>query len=241
MKERLAILISGSGTTMEYIVRAVKTKKLALEIACVISSNPKAGGITKAKHLGINKRDIIVIDPKRFKQKNGKIDQNKFSLALLKVLKNHKVTIITQNGWLPLTPKKIITEYQNRIFNQHPGPVPDFGGKGMYGRRVHAAIILFRRMTGGQPWTEVVAQRVAKDFDQGSVVKKAKVRILASDTVEDLQQRALPAEHKLQIKLLKDIIQNKVEESKTVSIVKEKEKKSLKLAKSMAALLYPNG
>lgn len=241
MKERLAILISGSGTTMEQIIRATQTGKLKLEIACVISSNPKAGGIERAKRLGIAKNDILVINPARFKDKKVKINQHKFGLALLKALREHRATVVTQNGWLPLTPEKVITKYQNRIFNQHPGPIPDFGGRGMYGRRVHAAVIIFRRMTQGPLWTEVIAQRVSKDFDQGSVVKAARVKILTSDTVEDLQARALTIEHQLQIALLKDFCRHKLKKLSKTPFAKPKESDILNLSKKIACLLYPHG
>jgi len=242
MKERWASLISGGGTTMEAMAKAVLTGEVQVEIACIISSNPQAGGLEKARKLGIPEENIIVINPHDFKEGDGKIVQERFGQALLSALKDHGVTVVTQNGWLPLTPELAIAGYPQRLFNQHPGPVPEFGGKGMYGRRVHAAVLLYRRLTGRDFWTEVIAQRVDKDYDRGAVVKRERVEIRPSDTVEDLQQRALPVEHRVQVDLLKDIAKGSLEEVTSREVlVRPGEEQVLFLAKKTAILLYPQG
>lgn len=242
MKERLASLISGGGTTMEQIVKACQSGEVPMEIACIISSNPNAGGIEKAQRLGIPDEDIIVIDPNDFRGVDRKVDQEGFGLKLLKELDRHGATVVTQNGWLPLTPELVIDRYKETIFNQHPGPVPEFGGSGMYGRRVHAAVLIFRRTTKREMWTEVIGQRVYKDYDQGAVVKSSRVDILPPDTVEDLQQRALPVEHRVQIALLKDVARGDVRElNREEPLIKPGEEKILFLAKRVGKLLYPKG
>lgn len=238
----MATLISGGGTTMEAIIKACQSGEVPMEIACVIASDPKADGIEKARRLGIPDKDIIVIDPNDFGGKDKKVNQERFGLRLVAELRRHGATVVTQNGWLPLTPKLVIDAYPKTMFNQHPGPVPEFGGKGMYGRRVHVAVILFRRMTERDPWTEVIGQRVHEEFDQGVVVKSERVPILPSDTVEDLQQRALPVEHRVQIELLKDVTRGKVREVRRKEVlVKPEEAETLLLVKKVAKLLYPHG
>jgi len=112
MKERLATLISGSGTTMQEIIKASQSGEVDIDIACVISSNEEAGGIKKAKELGIPDKDIVVVNPK----------DEKFGPQIVKILKDHGATVVTQNGWLPFTPEMVIEEFPDRIFNQHPGP-----------------------------------------------------------------------------------------------------------------------
>lgn len=242
MKERLATLISGDGTTMQEIIKASQSGKVPMDISCVISSNPLAGGIEKAKKLGIPEKDIIVIDPNNFRGADREIDQEGFGNKILKEMRARGVTVITQNGWLPLTPEQIIDEYPQTIFNQHPGPLPDFGGKGMYGKRVHAAVILFTRMTKRESWTEAIAQRVRKDFDKGIVVKSARVDILPEDAVDDLQQRVLPVEHMVQIKLLQDVARGNIKEQITrTTLVRLGEERILFQAKQMGMLLYPHG
>lgn len=241
--ERLAIFISGNGTTMQAILRAWKKKEISLDIVCIISSNPYSLGIKKAKKLQFPEKDIVVISPASFTDKNGKINQEKFGQKILKELTKRKVTVITQNNWMPLTPEKVIFAFPGRIFNQHPAIVPEFGGKGMFGKRVHAAVLLFNRLAKRENlWTEAIAQEVAIDFDQGSVVKSIKIPILPEDTVDSLQKRVLKKEHTLQINLLKDIAAGKVLQNQNREpYVKQNEKELLKKVKQLARILYPKG
>lgn len=242
MRERLATLISGGGTTMQEIVKACKSGEIPMDIACVIASKPDAGGIERARTLGILDKDIIVVDPDGFRGEDKKVDPEGFGLAILKELRERGVTVVTQNGWLSKTPPHVIDEYKETIFNQHPGPVPEFGGVGMYGRRVHTAVLLFTRMTGGASWTEAIAQRVHYEYDKGAVVRSARVDIFKADTVDDLQQRVLPVEHKTQIELLKDVAKGNVKElSIREALVKPGQEQTLFIAKRAAMLLYPHG
>jgi len=169
------------------------------------------------------------------------VDPEGFGLAILKELRERRATVVTQNGWLPITPEHVIDEFRETIFNQHPGPVPEFGGRGMYGRRVHAARLLFVRETKRDFWTEAIAQRVDKRYDQGAVVKSTRVDILPDDTVDDLQQRVLPVEHRTQIDLLKDVASGNVKEIPSEKLVRLGEEKILFIAKWSARLLYPHG
>lgn len=241
MKGRWASLISGSGTTMAEMVKAIQSGEIPMDVACIIASTPEAAGIEKARSLGIPAGDIVVVDPNDFRGEDKKVDQYGFGMAILKELKARGVTVITQNGWLPLTPEVVIQDFPQTSFNQHPGPLPDFGGNGMYGRRVHAAVLIFRRFTRTEPWTEATAQRIDINFDKGGVVGAQKVEISPDDTVEDLQRRVLPIEHHLQIQLLKDVAAGNIKEIAKKSFVADKHQDALKLAKRVACTLYPYG
>ena len=242
MRERLATLISGSGTTTQEIIRACQSGEIPMDVALVISSNTTAGGIEKARRLGIPDHDIVVVNPNDFRGGDGKVDQEGFGLQILKNVKGRGVTVVTQNGWLPLTPRVVIDQYPETMFNQHPGPVPEFGGKGVYGRRVHAARLLFTRLTGRDNWTEAIGQRVHSEYDQGLVVKATRVEILPEDTVDDLQQRVLPIEHRVQIDLLKDVAKGNIRElTGGEKLVRPGEEQTLSLAKKIARLMYPHG
>lgn len=227
---------------MREVVKACQSGEISMDIACIISSSSSAGGIEKARHLGIPEKDIVIIDPNNFRGADKKLDLEGFGLEILKELKGHGVTVVTQNGWMPLTPESVIDAYQGAIFNQHPGPVPEFGGQGMYGRRVHAARLLFTRMTKRDGWTEAIAQRVHRDFDQGVVVKSERVDIFPEDTVDTLQQRVLPVEHRVQIELLRDVVAGNVKETtRREKLVYPEEEQVLLVAKRVAKLLYPHG
>lgn len=242
----MATLISGGGTTMAEIIKACKSGEIPnMDIACVVSSNPEAGGIEKARALGIE--DIMVVNPRDFKE-GGRVNEEQFGKVLFNELAMRNVTVVTQNGWLPHTPDLMREKYEGFIFNQHPGPVPEFGGKDMWGKRVHAALLGYRRWTSGdwrreESWTEVIAQRVDKDHDQGAVVKKVRVVILPGDTPEDLQKRALPVEHRVQIELLKDVAGGSVKEVglRPPIVTTPAEELVWKLSRKMAVLLYPKG
>ena len=228
---------------MAEIIKACQSQEIPhTQVVCVIASKSEAGGIEKAKNLSISPSDIVVINPRDFKNNQNQVDQTAFGQAILQELKNREVSLVTQNGWLPLTPENVIQAFPNRIFNQHPGPVPEFGGPGMYGRRVHTAVLYFNReLKHTHPYTEVIGQIVDKNFDQGKVIKSARVEIFDHDTVEDLQQRALPVEHRVQIEMLKDIVTNNIHEVKRESLVLPGEEEILQLAKHAAILLYPQG
>jgi len=198
MKENLAILISGNGSTMEAIIKAKQNNRLNLDIACIISSNPDADGIQKAKKLGIPEKDILIIPRQPIET---------FGQRLLQSLQVRGVTLVSQNGWLPLTPEKVIEAYKDKIFNQHPGDPNRFGGKGMYGIAVYQAAINYYKNTGEDNHC-VIIQKVSKNFDEGQIVKSTFVKILPNDTPESLQERCLPIEHETVVSFLENFSKN---------------------------------
>lgn len=233
------MFISGGGTTMEAIGQACLYGELRglVKPVVVISSKDAAGGIEKARKLHI---PVEIIARNEFRK--GAAGQEEFGREILRRLSRYRPDVITQNGWLPLTPENVIYKFRENIFNQHPGPVPEFGGQGMYGRRVHAAVIIFNRLSQRRdPYTMVIAQRVSKEYDQGNVVQHAVVSILPTDTVDDLQKRALPLEHEVQIQLLRRIALGENLKNLTVNYVKPEEESLLKRAKEIGMVLYPRG
>ncbi len=186
MKERLAILISGTGTTMAEIIKSQQSGILNLEIACIISNTPDAPGLNLAQQLGISKNNILVIPQK---------PKENFGQRLLKELQNHQTTLVGQHGWLPLTPKEVINAFPNRIFNQHPGNPHLFGGKGMWGATVHQAALDFYLKTGKEENTWMIIQRVAPIFDEGEILSVLPVQIEKTDSYLSLKERSLPIEH----------------------------------------------
>ena len=123
---RFAMLISGSGTTAEAVLKAWRNGEIdSMLPVAVIASRSDALGIEKARALGV---PTFVAD----------------NSILLPLLRQLRVDVGFQNGWLPLTPALMVRAYKGRIINQHPGPLDpagpvDFGGHGMYGARVTAA------------------------------------------------------------------------------------------------------
>ncbi len=238
---RIALFISGGGTTMEAIIKACHKGEINNVIpALIIASSEDAGGIKKALNLGIPKEDIVVMSPKSFK------NRNEFGEALIKECKTRQVDFIGQYGWLVKTPDNVCKEYEGMIINQHPGPLdngrPDFGGKGMYGMRVHKARLEFVRRVDHDFWTEATAHRVTPVFDEGKIIKTKQVPIFKNDTAESLQARVLPIEHEVQIEVLKDFANNKVVEfTRDEPLILYGEEDILEECKRLAIEKYPNG
>jgi phosphoribosylglycinamide formyltransferase-1 len=242
-KLRIAMLGSGGGTTIREIIRATKDGRLRyIEPALVIASNSQAGVIERALAEGVNEDHIAVIRRKDY------ATPALFGLQILSECHRRGVDFIGQYGWLVRTPENVIEAYAGMMVNQHPGPLdppwPDFGGPGMYGRRVHCARLYFVRAVGKSFFTEVTAQRVDPEYDRGAVLGRLVVPIsrLPRDTSATLAARVLPAEHALQIEVLRAFSGGRVQKlSRSERLVHPREVPILEEAKRVAKVLYPQG
>ena len=206
---RVALLISGTGSTAAAIVRKFIDSSNVRPVLA-IASNPRAG-LPNLIRAGLDEKSTYVISPNMM---TSSID---FGEAILKLCKIHEVDLVGHYGWLVKTPANLIKEYRDMIINQHPGPLDpgrkmDFGGKGMYGKRVHAARLNFVKATDKDWWTEVTCHRVTEEYDEGAILDRIEVPIRPNDTVDTLADRALLEEHKLQIKVLEDFASGTVSE-----------------------------
>lgn len=254
-KLRVALLVSGGGTTMAAILHAIDTCRLVgVQAALVVASKPEINAIARAREGGVSDRNVVVLRRKEFDSPDA------FGEALLRECKLRDVHLIGQYGWLPLTPKIVIESYPNMIINQHPGPLdpgrPDFGGKGMYGIRVHDARIRFLRETAAavqndldnsECWhhfrTLVTCHRVVEEFDKGAILGEEIVQADPDDTAEVLQARALPKEHALQIRMLQAFANDQVTEwpQRIRPLVHPDHHAVLERVKQEAILRYPHG
>lgn len=256
-RERLAILISGSGTTMAEMVNAIQSDprlQRRIEIAAVISSKLDAGGINKAKALGVPNQDILVVDPRSHRFPDGRRNPDGFGDELSSVMKAREVTVFTQNGWIPQTPKTVIDEW--RGYNQHPGDPRDFGK--IYGMQVHAAALRFSDELPRAVPTFAIAHEVIPEIDGGAIVLYESV-IMPKPTTEDallrgeaagfrfmerageLQQAVLPREHAIWVRFLHNIADGSVHEVFPPRVVFPGEEMIRDNAKQFAVRLYPHG
>lgn len=238
---RLGLLISGSGSTMEAIIKQCRpTGRLpGITPACVIASTPEAGGIAKARGL-IDDWHVAVIERREY------VSPEAFGEAIIQFCRKRRVDWLGQYGWMRRTPKNVIAAFDGRMINQHPGPVrppgPGFGGKGMFGKRVHCARLLFVQRTNRHWWTEATAQRVHPEYDEGEVLKVGRAQVLQDDTVDELQQRLLPVEHETQIRLLEDIMHGRLAPVADLPpLVLPGEEALLEECKAEAIRRYPHG
>lgn len=253
---RLAIFISGGGTTAEAIIKACKNGELQGISPClVISSRKNAGGINITKGLGI---PTFVVGPKKYKT------SKQFGEALLALLKKYQIDIISQNGWLPLTPTNVVTAYRGKIINQHPGPLDpgrkyDFGGKGMYGARVIGARLIYSWLTKRDFWTEATTHLVTDKYDEGNLLKTVKLYYKFTsypntrkeleknqeyiiNKTKQIQERLILLEHKNMIETLNQFSNGGVKENIRLEVlIAEKNKNILEYAKQLAIELFPYG
>ncbi len=201
---KLAILASGKGSTAEVLF------DLAL---LVITNNPNAGVIEKAKNAGLPV-EIVLREGKSLEQ---------FGEELLRVLKKYQINFISQNGWETLTPATVVKEFEGRITNNHPAPLdpgyPDFGGKGMKGLVVHQAVLNFAKKVNRPFKTEIDIHLITEEFDKGELVAKREVEVEPGDTPEILQARLKEVEKVL----LKEFWQ-KVKETGKIETIKRPER-----------------
>ena len=236
---KFGVLFTGEGTNMEKILLESQITKGRFEVRCILSNRSQAGGLNRARNLEFPEKDIVVL---RRQDCPGDTDEEKhenFGRQIVTEMHKRGVTHIIQAGWLVLTPKVVIDEFADRIFNQHPAPVPEFGGEGMYGIRAHAAVLNFVKMTEQEhPHTNVVIHRVTPTLDEGAVVRSAHVDILPDDNAETLQKRATEYEYRILRYFLYDILDDRVRENPLSSIVQPGQEELLAVAKKLAIEKY---
>lgn len=253
---KTALLISGGGTTAEAVIKAAHDKRFKkIEPILVIASRPDAGGIKKAQNLGV---ETHVINPADFSS------PQRFNELLLKALLDRHIKLVSQNGWLPLTPANVVETYRKRIINQHPGPLDpgrdiDFGGRGMYGSRVTAARLAYLWATGDDRFTEATTHFVTEEFDRGEIIRAVRMNLPALSRIisiaemtakpqplieatAQVQAALLPVEHENVIQTLIDFENGEAYgHVRPAPLIPEKYYDILSEAKQLAIQLFPNG
>ncbi len=178
---RLAVFASGTGSNFKVIVKAVEQGELPVEIAGLISNNPDAGALEYARSRGI---------PSEIFNKKIYPRENELDTAILNTLESWRANFIILAGYMKKVSPEIIKNFDNRILNIHPALLPAFGGKGMYGLKVHEAVI-----RSGAEVSGVTVHIVNNEYDTGPIVLQRVVPVLKNDTPESLQKRVLKEEH----------------------------------------------
>ncbi|MFQ5569244.1 MAG: phosphoribosylglycinamide formyltransferase [Rhodothermales bacterium] len=180
---RLAVFASGGGTNFQAILDAVALGTLPVTIALCLSNKPDAGALARAEGHGVA---TAVLDRRAFE------DEKAYVKAMLEALEGHAVNFIALAGYMRKVPSEVVHAFPNRMLNIHPAMLPAFGGKGMYGRRVHQAILSY-----GVRWTGATVHLVDEEYDTGPIVLQEPVPVLPDDTPETLAARVLQVEHRL--------------------------------------------
>ncbi len=180
---RLAVFASGGGTNFQSILDAIARGALPATAALLISNRPGAGALERARRHEV---PTLVVDP------DAHATPEAHGAALLDALAAHDVSFIALAGYLRKIPPAVVGVFRGRMLNIHPALLPAFGGKGLYGMRVHRAVI-----EHGVKWTGVTVHLVDEDYDTGPIVLQEPVRVEPGDTPETLAARVLEVEHRL--------------------------------------------
>jgi len=175
MTMRIAVAISGRGSNLEALLHALGPGAPA-EVALVLSDRSAPGlDLARARQIPA----VVLTD-----SADGE--------AWLVLLGRHRIELLVLAGYLKLVPSSVIARYRGRIINIHPALLPDFGGQGMYGRRVHQAVL-----DSGARESGATVHLVDEAYDHGATLAQARVPVLPGDTPERLAERVLQQEHRL--------------------------------------------
>jgi phosphoribosylglycinamide formyltransferase-1 len=172
---RVAVLASGGGSNLQSLLDAF-AQSHSVQIALVISDRAAAGALERARNAGVNALHIRAADED----------------ALFDALDGGDIDLIALAGYLRLVPRRVIERFRGRIVNVHPALLPAFGGPGMYGRRVHEAVLAAGCRVSG-----VTIHHVDERYDEGSIIAQWPVPVLDGDSADTLAARVLHVEHRL--------------------------------------------
>lgn len=173
---RVAVCISGRGSNLGALLEALGPGAAA-RVVLVLSNRPEAGGLQIARDRAIPAAVL-----------NNTADGSEW----LRILTEARVDFLVLAGFLKQVPQQVVEAYRHRIVNIHPALLPDHGGPGMYGLRVHRAVL-----ARGDHQSGATVHEVTEQYDEGRILGQARVPVLPNDTPETLATRVLAVEHRL--------------------------------------------
>jgi len=174
---RVAVLASGGGTNLQALLDALTDSPLA-RVARVITNRPDAGAVQRARQSGV--ATTVLRDPTDTAE----------LLAALDATPGAELVVLA--GYLKLVPSAVVARFRWRMINIHPALLPAHGGPGMYGRRVHEAVL-----ASGAAESGATVHYVDEQYDRGPIIAQARVPVRPDDTPETLAARVLEVEHEL--------------------------------------------
>ena len=181
---RLGVLLSGSGRTLQNLLDRIQDGSLPARIEVVVSSHPGVKGLERAEK---KKIPAVAVDYHKYLDPKGKPDTRAFSDAISKQLDRYPLDLVIMAGFIRryLFPKK----YEGRVLNIHPALLPDFGGKGFHGEKVHEAVL-----KAGAKESGCTVHIADLEYDRGPILLQKRVPVLPGDTPETLAARVFEAE-----------------------------------------------
>jgi phosphoribosylglycinamide formyltransferase-1 len=174
----VAVLLSGSGTTLQNLLDRIADGRSAARIVLVISSNPHAYGLQRAERAGI---------PTAVVERKGCADDRAFSERIFDLCRQAGAELVCMAGFLKLL--LIPDDFRGRVLNIHPSLIPAFCGRGYYGHRVHEAVL-----ASGVRISGCTVHFADNEFDHGPIILQRAVPVLDNDTAETLARRVFEQE-----------------------------------------------
>lgn len=176
---KIAIFASGSGSNAENLVRYF-AQHTTIEISLILSDKVSAYVLQRAENLGIES----AVFPR------GQFTQEDASNPVAAYLRENSIDLVVLAGFLGKIPRVLIQQYPEKIINIHPALLPKYGGKGMYGSRVHQAVIAAK-----EPFSGITIHLVNEVYDDGRILFQAQCEVTPADSPEDLAQKIHSLEH----------------------------------------------
>ena len=195
-KARIAVLVSGGGTNLEALLNAQEAGALPhVEIVLVLSSNPEAYALERAKRRGV---PAIPLSRKQ-------LGQEPFEAALMEALTQYRVDLVVLAGFLSILSADFVRRWPDRIVNVHPSLIPAFCGKGYYGEKVHQGVIDY-----GAKVTGATVHFVDEGADTGAIIMQEAVNVEQDDDAKSLAKRVLEVEHRILKESIRLFCENKL-------------------------------
>lgn len=187
MERNIAIFASGSGTNAENIIRYFQEKGSA-SVKLVLTNRQNAFVLERAKRLGVPALYMAKVD-----WESG--------MEILARLQEHQIDFVVLAGFLARVPDNVLHAYPDKMINIHPSLLPKFGGKGMYGDRVHEAVI-----AAGETESGITIHYTNEHYDEGAVICQQKCPVLPGDTPDELAQRIHKLEYEHYPKVIESLV-----------------------------------
>jgi phosphoribosylglycinamide formyltransferase-1 len=196
MPKQIAVLASHAGTVLQAIVDACEARQLPAAVCLIVSNNSRSGAAQRAERHAI---------PFRHLSGQTHPDPDLLDRAIADALAEHAAEVVFLAGYMKKLGPRTLEQFRGRLLNTHPSLLPRFGGHGMYGARVHAAVL-----EAGEAVTGVSVHLVEAEYDTGPVVAQCEVPVLAGDTVETLSTRVQSRERQFVVETLARIARGEI-------------------------------
>ncbi|MCB0342181.1 MAG: phosphoribosylglycinamide formyltransferase [Bdellovibrionales bacterium] len=195
-KFSLVVLASGQGTNFMAIQEAIEQGKIPAQIKALVVSRPSVAAAEKAEQLGV---PVVCVD------RVSEASKAEWDQKLLLALKSLEPDLIVLAGFLRKIGPLVIKEFSEKLINTHPSLLPAFGGEGMYGRKIHEAV-----MASKEKVTGITIHRVVSDYDSGPIIAQVALSVNPDGTPETLEDEVKSLEHEFLVNVLEKSIKAKL-------------------------------